>query len=219
MLEHIAQNTQGRDFVVGDLHGEYDQLMALLEEVQFDKTCDRLFAVGDLIDRGPDSMKCLALMREPWFFSVQGNHEAMAIKAMNGEMWHQWQENGGRWVLKQNPPEVAALLKEAVAKMAIAYEIETGRGRVGIVHADPPLRWQVLETQSEDVKRQSLWSRKRYSKKLETPVEGIDAVIVGHTIVASPVMLGNVRYIDTGAFTSNKLTLEPLTHVLDLLAG
>jgi serine/threonine protein phosphatase 1 len=74
-----AANTAGRDFIVGDLHGCRSMLDALLAQVQFDTETDRLFAVGDLIDRGDDSQACLDLLREPWFFSALGGHEAMLL--------------------------------------------------------------------------------------------------------------------------------------------
>lgn len=43
-----------RTIVVGDIHGCMAELMALLEEVSFGPE-DLLVAVGDLVDRGPDS--------------------------------------------------------------------------------------------------------------------------------------------------------------------
>ena len=68
VIQHVAANQRGRDFVVGDIHGWYGPLMAELEAVCFDPARDRLFSVGDLINRGPDSERCLLLTQEPWFF-------------------------------------------------------------------------------------------------------------------------------------------------------
>jgi len=65
-------NTLGRDFIVGDLHGCRSLLEDLLAEVAFDGARDRLFSVGDLVDRGPDSEGCLELLKEPWFYPVLG---------------------------------------------------------------------------------------------------------------------------------------------------
>lgn len=48
-------NILGRDFVVGDIHGEFSKLSKLLSLVGFDEHSDRLFSVGDLVDRGPES--------------------------------------------------------------------------------------------------------------------------------------------------------------------
>lgn len=73
-LKRLAANSAGRDFVVGDLHGQYDLLMGELDRAGFDRDTDRLICVGDLVDRGPQSVECLSLLREPWFFAVLGNH-------------------------------------------------------------------------------------------------------------------------------------------------
>ncbi|WP_082621552.1 metallophosphoesterase [Bordetella sp. N] len=102
MYKHMPPNLDGRDFVVGDLHGCYDLLQNRLSEVAFDGSRDRLFSVGDLIDRGPDSLSCLRLLRQPWFFAVMGNHEKqMADYLLNGSAREaqrlRWMQIGGAW--------------------------------------------------------------------------------------------------------------------------
>ena len=82
-MQRVAANAGGRDFLIGDLHGCLDQLQAKLVQASFaPEQGDRLFAVGDLVDRGPDSLGCLNLLREPWFFSVLGNHDQMLLDAL-----------------------------------------------------------------------------------------------------------------------------------------
>jgi len=76
---HHHTNIRGRDFIVGDLHGCRAMMDRLLDHVAFDTDRDRLFSVGDLVDRGPDSEGCLDLLHEPWFFPVMGNHDAMLM--------------------------------------------------------------------------------------------------------------------------------------------
>jgi len=63
-FQAIAANTQGRDFILADLHGCYRQLMSAMEAVNFDHEKDRIISVGDLIDRGEESFECLKLLRE-----------------------------------------------------------------------------------------------------------------------------------------------------------
>ena len=75
----LPVNDRGRDFCIGDLHGCRQMLDQLLTAVDFDPQRDRLFSVGDLIHRGPESAACLCLAEQPWFFPVMGNHEAMQI--------------------------------------------------------------------------------------------------------------------------------------------
>lgn len=75
----LPVNTQGTDYVLGDLHGCYSLLQEALDQVNFDPARDRVFSVGDLVDRGPDSLKCLQLLKQPWFYAVLGNHELMLM--------------------------------------------------------------------------------------------------------------------------------------------
>lgn len=63
--------------VVGDLHGHIADLKSLLVRAGFDPQKDRVLSTGDLVDRGPDSMSCLHLLQNDWFYPVAGNHELM----------------------------------------------------------------------------------------------------------------------------------------------
>ena len=51
----VGINQAGRDLVVGDVHGCFRTLARALSQLEFDPSCDRLFGVGDLVDRGPHS--------------------------------------------------------------------------------------------------------------------------------------------------------------------
>jgi hypothetical protein len=97
-LKTLEANTVGRDFVIGDLHGCYEIFQNLLKNINFDYTKDRMICVGDLVDRGPDSLKCLSLILEPWFHSVLANHEQMMLDRFEGGyMGRYWYRNGGQW--------------------------------------------------------------------------------------------------------------------------
>ena len=97
-LKVLEPNLLGRDFAIGDLHGCYDLFQNLLKNINFDPAIDRMISVGDLIDRGPDHLKCLELLREPWFHAALGNHEQMMLDTLHwpgaGSMWF---NNGGEW--------------------------------------------------------------------------------------------------------------------------
>lgn len=80
LVKQFSSNKSGRNFVIGDLHGQTKALASLMEEVIFDRGKDRLFCVGDLVDRGPKSLRALDLLKEPWFYSVVGNHDDVMIK-------------------------------------------------------------------------------------------------------------------------------------------
>ena len=61
LTRRIAMNGSGggRDFVVGDVHGCFRTLEWLLDEVAFEPGRDRLFSVGDIVDRGPHSEEAI----------------------------------------------------------------------------------------------------------------------------------------------------------------
>ncbi|WP_277810632.1 metallophosphoesterase [Chromohalobacter canadensis] len=209
MIQRHGPNEHGRDFIVGDIHGQLALLNDRLSAVDFDRQRDRLFSVGDLIDRGADSLQCLSLALEPWFYAVRGNHEMLAHDALLGEergslkTRDAWMINGGTWALEAGLAEAQMMLQQALPCMPYAREIAVAGKRLGIVHAEPPADWRDVVTPSQDL----LWGRTRIRRGNETPVSGIDAVVVGHTIVERPLWLGNVHYIDTGAFTTGRLTL------------
>src|SRR3546814_9235683 len=76
----VPANPAGRDVAVGDIHGHFSRLRQALDEFGFDPAHDRLFSVGDLVDRGHESESFMQWLDQPWFYTVQGNHEDYAIR-------------------------------------------------------------------------------------------------------------------------------------------
>lgn len=74
-----------RTIVIGDIHGCYDELMALLDKVALDAD-DRVVAVGDLIVKGEKNREVLDLFIEDKRFSaVVGNHDRALRRYWRGE--------------------------------------------------------------------------------------------------------------------------------------
>ena len=71
----FAVDRIGRDFVAGDVHGCYRTLEQALRDLEFDASHDRLFGVGDLVDRGPHSAEALVWIEGRFEAVVMGNHE------------------------------------------------------------------------------------------------------------------------------------------------
>lgn len=178
----LPQNTKGRDWFVGDLHGELSKLLAFLEFSAFDQSKDRLIAVGDLVDRGPKSAGLLRFFsrHREWFFSCMGNHDAMMVDALTNPLQYLryktgsvWYGNGGGWIEKVDPVEVKGLVM-ALECLPLAIEVELANAlRVGVVHAEVPLwaTWSDLETatldtgdildMSDRLGASLLWARRR----------------------------------------------------------
>ena len=122
---------KGKLWAVGDIHGCYNLLMTRLKEIGFDFENDLLVAVGDLVDRGPESHRVLEWLEKPWFFSVQGNHEAMAYRLMQEAYPCFCSDN--EWIMDIAESDKPAYI-EAFQSMPIAIQVETAKGPVGIVH-------------------------------------------------------------------------------------
>ena len=139
---HHASNPDGRDFVVGDLHGCRAMLDTLLDHVCFDPSRDRLFSVGDLVDRGPDSVGCLELLLEPWFFPVLGNHDAMLLaywSTMCGERQSMYRDSflynqGTEWAFPAR--DLADRYVTLLEHLPFVRIIGEGEHRFQVLHAE-----------------------------------------------------------------------------------
>jgi bis(5'-nucleosyl)-tetraphosphatase (symmetrical) len=73
-------------YAIGDLQGCFASFQNLLQEIKFDIDTDRLWLVGDLINRGPDSLAVLRWLRanESSIVTVLGNHDLHAMAVAEG---------------------------------------------------------------------------------------------------------------------------------------
>jgi len=214
-VDRYGKNPAGKDYCVGDIHGCFSTLKSALDIIGFDERSDRLFSVGDLVDRGPESDTVLDWLALPWFHAVQGNHEDMAIDYVNSgkQGCENYKMNGGSWLIDMQRDQQNAIVSE-LAVLPYAIEVETDMGMVGIIHADCACStWSELVERFADAASkyelrrltdQCLWARKRIETGDRSGVPDVRAVIVGHTPIIHPLLLGNVYHIDTRGWLPGK---------------
>jgi serine/threonine protein phosphatase 1 len=218
----LPRNTRGRDLIITGPHGAYDLVWDAMKAANFDRSCDRLLVGGDLIDRGAGSARAGIFLRQPYVYSVAGNHERMLIDA-----WRQgalnrdivdalarMNYNGMRW-MKDVSIEDLELLAATFDDLPFVIEVETSRGLVGIVHADVPpgMDWQTFTTKIEagdeyatrmalgmDLSDTFHESRQRVQTRRTDGVPGVGRVFVGHTVLFEGMQkFGNLYAIDSGS--------------------
>lgn len=166
--------------VVGDIHGCYNELKGLIEDLvlsgQYDKETDKLIFLGDYIDRGKDSRLVIEFIRNLQndnnnVIALMGNHEDMLLNYYKGlDNWWTW--NGYQTTL-ESYAGYDGLLKEDIKwikNLPLYHEDE----HFVYVHAGV----DVDKTLEEQDKHTLLWTREPF---IYADKEYHKRVIFGHT--------------------------------------
>ncbi len=192
-----------RTIVIGDVHGCYFELTALLDEigVHWD---DRLVFVGDLITKGPANREVLEFVRQSRNCeSVLGNHEYLLLRHYRGE------------AVKLEPAHLQTIAELGKGfgdcmdwVSCLPHYVDLGDHLV--VHAGVrpgcPLERQTVEdlTQLRTLDGTDPGSRKG------TPwferYRGDKIIIFGHWVFDAPLLRDNAIGIDTGCVYGGRLT-------------
>ena len=190
-------------FVFGDIHGQYDGLMKLIDFIGCDAD-DKLFFLGDLIDRGDRSADVINWVMANGHACLKGNHEQMCLDAFSSPqgslIWKGWLLNGGSSTL-------ASYGQDSLPKTHLTWmeqlPLYLDLGDVWLVHAglNPNLP---LELQGAS---EFCWIREEFHSTTE-PFFDDKIIITGHTItfVFPGVQPGNLVLgkgwldIDTGGY-------------------
>ncbi len=215
-----------RIYAIGDIHGRLDLLDTLLAQIEVDDAArpaakTQLIFLGDLADRGPDSrgvierLMALAEANRKVRF-LQGNHEELLILAWNGDKRALGLFNrvGGRETMASYgvPYEVydAASLEELGDLIAThiprahidflrGFEDMIVAGDYLFVHAGIRPGASIEEQMPSDLR----WIRRDFT---EHAGRFSHMVVHGHTITETVDARDNRIGIDTGAFTTGRLT-------------
>lgn len=209
---------------MGDPHGRYDAVEDVLEQVNFDDEKDKLTCLGDIVDGGPDSKKCIErFLKIQNFKTVKGNHDDWFLQWCLGKNpGNMWLEQGGRATLKSYgytywddpdkskvPASHIDFLRDAPLWLEDEYAICVHGGvRRNAPHITRPI--------------DCLWDRDFIKTEYlrfkfnQVPMYTGKLVIVGHSCTqllsgkSKPIILDHVIDLDTGAGHGSKLTLMQL---------
>ena len=225
--ETAARAPEGRRvYAIGDIHGRADLLSRLhagiVDDAREAGGADNLILyVGDLVDRGPDSVGVVDLVMAappPGFgkLCLMGNHEAMMLEFLDDiGIGMTWALNGGVATLASYGVEALGGdtegewrraqrdLARAIPRRQLdflrrlpLYHVE---GDYAFVHAG--VRPGVaLERQARD---DLLWIREEF---LDSAADHGRVVVHGHTVTREAEVRPNRIGIDTGAYASGRLT-------------
>lgn len=146
------------DFAIGDIQGCYDPLRRALDQAGFEPGRDRLWVVGDIINRGPDSLQSLRFIRDLGSAArvVLGNHELHFLAVVFG---------GGKLKRKDTldqilkAPDAVELIDWLRAQPLADYDPERD---LFMAHAGLPHIWSVAQALG-------------YAGEVEAVIRGSDA--------------------------------------------
>jgi serine/threonine protein phosphatase 1 len=196
----MAQKYRGKymaTYVMGDVHGEYDKFIELLEKIDL-KDEDTLYLIGDVIDRGPHPIKVLQkLMEMPNAIPILGNHELMALQCMSFLMqeitektimeldeetldyFWTWQQNGNDTTLYeyyQLDKEERQEILDFLGEFLIYEELEVNGKHYLLVHAGLG-NYSPDKDMDEYTIDELVWDRADFNEKYYDDVY----VVSGHT--------------------------------------
>ena len=222
------RNDAGPFDIVGDVHGCFDELLALLERLGYRvQRAEGRFAIahpegrrpiflGDLIDRGPRNVDCLRLVMDAvdggHTLCVPGNHEVKLLRKLRGRnvgMSHGLAATVAE--LDLEPPEfrerVAAFIDGLVSHFVF------DKGRLAVAHAG--MKANLLNRSSGVVRDFALFGETTgETDEFGLPVRhdwaaeyrGDAAVVYGHTPVAEAQWVNGTICINTGCVFGGSLT-------------
>lgn len=199
-------------FAVGDIHGCFEKLNALMDMLDIDYEKDTLLFVGDYIDRGPRSKEVVDFMidldrRHNRTVFLKGNHEFLLERYLEGAESQMFLANGGDATLESYnrnaggkkgepiPPDHLAFFN----KLSHYYETND----YIFVHGGLKPQVPLAKQQEWDM----LWIRDEF---IYSDYDFGKQVVFGHTPFREPLILDNKIGIDTGAVYGNKLTCVEL---------
>lgn len=193
--------------LIGDIHGCWDELQELLDRAALAPD-DEIIALGDIVDRGPDTVKVLDFfMQRPNARTLQGNHERKHVASFEGRVRPAFSQQISRLQLgEERYPADCAFMDG----LPLHIELDEALLVHGMLETGVP-----LAEQRDVVLAGTLTGQKYMEKNYERPwtemYDGDKPIVVGHRDflgTGEPFVRDDERVwgIDTGVYHGGRLT-------------
>jgi serine/threonine protein phosphatase 1 len=207
-------------FVTSDSHGGYKALVQCLERCGFDNEVDQLFYVGDVVDGWseiPESIDLLLSIKNLVY--ILGNHDQWALEYYTGVLkedtgeFTSWQHHGG--LATRKAYNMQKMRQEHMNFLSHANLYHVTEDNILFVHAGFDPKTLLHETHSDVF----LWDREFSSYHVTLHQNNCliqcgnyKDIFIGHTPtlrfgMETPMLMGNVNMVDTGAAFNGKLSI------------
>jgi serine/threonine protein phosphatase 1 len=205
--------SNGRVWVMGDIHGAYKAMLQCFDRSGFDPQNDTLIALGDVCDGWSEIDKCIDLLLSlPQVHFILGNHDYWALRwSRDQETPEMWLQQGGQATVDAYSQGMPESHQQFLSEAHLYYLHQQSL----FVHAgiDPDLS---LDLQDQQM---FLWDRSLCNTALrmkqqsrEENLGPYEAIYIGHTPTirsgyTTPTSSGNVWMMDTGAAWDGRLSI------------
>jgi len=188
---NLPINRLGRDFLVGDLCGQFEMLLTHLRTLKFDPDRDRVFHVGHLVAGGGSMTQCIRFLRQIGVFALRTNAEQQLL-----DLFEEGEPDDAAWAsVAQAYGEAGAWLVDAsraqrhqvvdtIRMLPLAIGIGDRKISTGLVHGALPaaMAWRefsagLTKGDSECVSA-ALWGGQEIPSE---PIADVDEVFVCYT--------------------------------------
>lgn len=165
-------------YVMSDIHGNMTRFKSILKQIKL-KPDDKLYILGDVIDRFPNGIRILRLiMKMPNVEMLLGNHEYMMLNAIapselfEGQPWSprsqevnqwHWYNNGGKVThnyMKHIRKDLRREIYDYLYKLPLNFDIEVNGVNYKLVHGSPEddfANWH--RGKHRDARHYAVWHR------------------------------------------------------------
>lgn len=203
VVKHLSLPETQRVFIIGDLDGDFSRFQIALNKAGFKQNQDTLICLGDVIDRGSDSLQILDFLKEADAYMVLGNHEHLMIEAIldnNEDAKNLWNKNGGQWH-NSIPKNVLINQCKWLLKQSLSIVLNYKDYKIGLSHTIPiKWNWDNAKKNTPEVVACLLWDRTLFHKKIALLSHDVDFSIHGHNSTQIPLWIGSSYHIDTSYY-------------------